>query len=180
MSNIPLWLKWLIFFGIALLLFLIIWFILHIKVLPTKLHTNRKDCTMIYDGENKTQTDNFDATLQSGTVQLKSQHGTKTFGIAMDVVPGPESYLYKGHARRTAEVKPETVRIFGQGKITSALIGSVMYTADEKGKLQPKLAKQQPFLLRDGMFVKFSGNVRDAGIDKEFDTRIKLDFKKKK
>jgi hypothetical protein len=42
LSNTPLWLKWLIGILLLLILFLIIWAILHIKVLPTKAHTSKK------------------------------------------------------------------------------------------------------------------------------------------
>ena len=61
------------------------------------------------------------------------------------------------------------------------LIGSAKYVLDEdNGKLTPAIPNQKPFTLTNGMMVKYSGVINDAGVDKDFEVTSKLNFKKKK
>ena len=181
LSNMPLWLRWLIAFLILLILFIIIWIIMHIRVLPKHLHTNRKISSLIYNGSDVTQETNFFAECKKTGAKMQAQYAGKKFGVSMDVTPGRESYLYKSQKRKSAEVKVTSVRKFGPAKIMEVMIGSVKYNADEtSGKLIPATPNQKPFLLTNGMMVKYSGTIQDAGIDKDFEVVSKLDFKKNK
>ena len=181
LSTMPLWMKWLIIALIALLLFILLWIILHIRVLPKYLHTTRKLSSMVFDGEDVTTAASFDAACQKGTVKAQSKYAGRKFGISMDVTPGKESYLYKSQKRRSALVKVATVRKFGPAKIQEILIGSAKYVMDEDtGKLLPAIPNQKPFTLTNGMMVKYSGVINDAGVDKDFEVTSKLNFKKKK
>ena len=178
LSQMPLWVKCVFGLLFLLILAILIWVILHIKVLPTKVHTTKKLSAMIYDGDDVTQSTNFLAETKKKSTKVQAQYAGKKFGISMDVVPGKESYLYKSQKRRSAEVKVASVRKFGSAKIQEAMIGSAKYVADENtGKLIPALPNQKPFNLTHGMMVKYSGIIQDAGIDKDFEVTSKLDFK---
>ena len=180
LSNTPLWVKWAIGLLFVLILAIIIWAILHIKVLPKCMHTTRKLSSMNFDGDDVTQATNFLAEIKKKSAKVQSQYAGRKFGISMDVTPSRESYLYKPQKRRSAEVKVASVKKFGPAKIQEAMIGSAKYVADETtGKLIPALPNQKPFVLTNGMMVKYSGTIRDAGVDKDFEVTSKLNFKKK-
>ena len=135
---------------------------------------------MNFDGDDVTKSTNFMAEIKKKSAKMQGQYAGKKFGISMDVVPGKESYLYKPQKRRSAEVKVASVKKFGPAKIQEAMIGSAKYVADENtGKLVPALPNQKPFTLTNGMVVKYSGTIQDAGIDKDFEVTSKLNFKKK-
>ena len=135
---------------------------------------------MNFDGGVVTQAANFSAEIKKKTAKFQAQYGGRKFGISMDVSPGKESYLYKRQKRKSALVKVTSVRKFGPAKIQEAMIGSTKYIADESsGKLVPALPHVKPFMLTNGMIVKYSGTIQDAGIDKDFEVTSKLNFKKK-
>ena len=180
LSNIPLWVRWVVSIVLLLIIFLIIWAILHIKVLPTKAHTTKKLSNLNFDGEDVTKSAGFLTEIKKGGARVQTQYGGRKFGLIMDVSPGQESYLYKPHKGRSAEVKPISVRKFGPAKIQEALIGAAKYTFDdEAGKLVPALPNQKPFLLKNGATVRYSGTISDAGIDKDFEVLSKISFNKK-
>lgn len=180
LSNTPLWIKWAIGIISLLVLLVAIWMILHIKVLPANAHTTRKSSSMRFDGDDVTQATNFMAEVRKSGAKVQSQYAGRKFGVSMDVKPGRESYLYKSQKRRSAEVKVESVKKFGPVKIKEAMIGSAKYVTDEStGKLVTVIPNQKPFNLTNGMMVKYSGTIQDAGIDKEFEVTSKLNFKKK-
>ncbi len=180
LSNIPLWVRWTVGILLLLILFLIIWAILHIKVLPTKAHTTKKLSNVNFDGEDVTKSTSFLTEIKKDGARMQTQYGGRKFGLIMDVAPGQESYLYKSHKGRSAEVKPASVRKFGPAKIQEALIGTAKYTIDdETGKLIPALPNQKPFLLKNGATVRYSGTISDAGIDKDFEVLSKISFNKK-
>lgn len=135
---------------------------------------------MNFDGDDVGKSTNFMAEIKKKSAKVQAQYGGKKFGVSMDVIPGKESYLYKSQKRRSAEVKVATVRKFGSAKIQEAMIGSTKYVTDENtGKLVPALPNQKPFTLTNGMMVKYSGTIQDAGIDKDFEVTSKINFKKK-
>ncbi len=179
LSNIPLWVKWAIGLLLLLILIILIWLILHIKVLPKHMHTTRRLSSMNFDGDDVTQSTNFLAEIKKKSAKVQGQYAGRKFGVSMDVSPGKESYLYKSHKRRSAEVKVASVRKFGPAKIQEVMIGSAKYVADENNKLVPALPNQKPFALTNGMMVKYSGTIQDAGTEKDFELTSKLNFKKK-
>lgn len=180
LSNTPLWVKWVICLLGLLILFLIIWAILHIKVLPTKAHTTKKLSNMNFDGEDVTKSTSFLAEIKKNGARTQAQYGGRKFGLLMDVTPGAESYLCKSQKGRSAEVRPASVRKYGPAKIQEALIGTAKYVADDTtGKLVPAIPNQKPFLLKNGTTVRYSGTLSDAGIDKDFEVLTKINFKKK-
>lgn len=181
LSQMPLWVKCVFGLLFLLILAILLWIILHIKVLPKYMHTTKKLSTMNFDGDDVTKSTNFMAEIKKKSAKVQAQYGGKKFGVSMDVIPGKESYLYKAQKRRSAEVKvTSSVRKFGSAKIQEVMIGSTKYVADENtGKLVPALPNQKPFTLTNGMMVKYSGTIQDAGIDKDFEVTSKLNFKKK-
>ncbi len=180
LSNLPLWVKWLINLLLLIALIIIILIILHIKVLPKHAHVNKKDSTMIFDGEDETKSTTFQSKIEKGQMTLYSKYaGTKT-GLAMEVKPGKESYLKKSQQRRSAEVKSASVRKYGTATIDEATIGSVKYVLnDETGKLERMPKDDKPFTLKHGMTVSYSGTMLNAGVPKPFTVNTKLNFKKK-
>ena len=95
LSNTPLWVKWTIGLFLLMLLILLLWIILHIKVLPKYMHTTKRISSMNFDGDDVTQSTNFFAETKKNSIRVQSKYGGKKFGISMDVKPGSESYLYK-------------------------------------------------------------------------------------
>lgn len=180
LSETPLWVRWAIGLLALLILFLIIWMIMHIKVLPTKAHTTRKLSNLNYDGEDVTNSTAFLAEIKKDGARMQTQYGGKKFGLMMDVVPGSESYLYKPQKGRSAEVNPLSVRKFGPAKIQEALIGTAKYVYDDTiGKLVPAVPKAKPFQLKNGTTVRYSGTIQMAGVDQDFEVLSKISFNKK-
>ena len=179
LSNTPLWVKWAIGLFLLMLLILLLWIILHIKVLPKYMHTTKRISSMNFDGDDVTQSTNFFAETKKNSIRVQSKYGGKKFGLSMDAQPGSESYLYKPQKRRSALVNASSVRKFGQASITEVMIGSTKFDVDDNGKLKPALANQKPFLITNDTRVKYSGTIKDAGIDKDFEVVSKLNFKKK-
>ena len=179
LSNTPLWVKWAIGLFLLMLLILLLWIILHIKVLPKYMHTTKRISSMNFDGDDVTQSTNFFAETKKNSIRVQSKYGGKKFGLSMDAKPGSESYLYKPQKRRSALVNASSVRKFGQASITEVMIGSTKFDVDDNGKLKPALANQKPFLITNDTRVKYSGTIKDAGIDKDFEVVSKLNFKKK-
>lgn len=178
LSSIPLWMRWAVGLALLLLLLLIIWLIMHIKVLPKHANTSKKLSNMVFDGE--TVPANYAAEVKKKGARAQAQFAGRKIGLSMNVSAGPESYLYKSSKRRSALVKPDSVKKFGPAKIQEAMIGSAKYVLDEdKGKLVPAIPNQKPFLLTNGTTIRYSGTIQDAGIDKDFEVTSKLNFKKK-
>lgn len=179
LSNMPLWMKWAIGILLLLILFLIIWAILHIRVYPRHMHTTRRLSSLYYDGEDVTQSTNFLVELQQKGVKSQCQYAGKRFGVSMDVAKGKESYLYKSQKNKTAEVNVPSVRFFGPAKVQEVMIGSVKFILDdETNKLVPAIPSQKSFNLSNGMTIKYSGTIKDAGVDKDFEAVTKLNFQK--
>ncbi len=180
LSTMPLWLKWAIGLGILLLLFLIIWAILHIRVLPKHCHVNKKDSVMIFDGEDEKTSTSFSGPIEKGQLTVYIKYAGTKAGIKMDVTPGKESYLMKSQVKRSASVNSNSVRKFGSSTITEASIGSIKYVLnDDSGKLERIPKSDKPFLLKHGTQVNFSGTMIQAGVQKPFSVKTKLNFKKK-
>jgi len=180
LSSMPLWLKWCIGLLLLLLLIIIILVIMHIKVLPKKAHVNKKDSTMIFDGEDESKSTTFDCKIKKGQMTMQSKYAGVKSGLAMDVKPGKESYLRKPQARRSAEVKSASVRKYGNATIQEASIGSIKYVLNEDtGKLERVPKSEKLFNLKHGMNVSYSGTMLNAGVPKPFTVNTKLNFKKK-
>ena len=178
LSDVPLWVKWAVTGLLLLILLIVLWIILHIKVLPKKARTTKKLSSMNFDGEDVTNATNFLAEIKKKGAKVQAKYGGKVYGVSMDVSPGRESYLYKPQKRRSALVKPLSVKKFGPAKVLDVMIGSTKYVADEDtGKLVPAIPNQKPFPLTNGAMVKISGTVNDAGTDKDFEVVTKYTFK---
>ena len=150
-----------------------------IKVLPKHVGASKKQCTMYFDGEDVTNATTFTLSLSKGQLKAQSRYAGKTVGVAMSVTPGDESYLYKSSAKRSAKSRPDSVKKFGPAKILDAMIGSAKYTADENGKIVPAMPNQKPFTLTHGQTIRYSGTMSDGGVDKDFEVKMTLNYKKK-
>ncbi len=180
LSNMPLWLKWLIGLIILAIFIAIICAILHIKVLPKNAHVNKKDSTMIFDGEDESKSTTFLSKIDKGQMTLHSKYAGIKTGLVMDVKSGKESYLRKPQVRRSAEVKSSSVHKYGSATIQEASIGSIKYLLNEDtGKLERMPKNEKPFVLKHGTTVSYSGTMLNAGVPKPFTVTTKLNFRKK-
>ena len=180
MGTIPLWMKWLLLLLLALLLLIIALIIMHIKVLPTKAHINKRDASLIFDGEDESKATTFIAKVDKGNMTVHSKYAGVKAGITMDVKPGKESFLRKPQMRRSAEIKSSSVRKYGNATILEASIGSIKYVLNEEtNKLERVPKNDKPFVVKHGTTVSYSGTMNNAGIPKPFTVTSKLNFKKK-
>ncbi len=180
LSTMPLWLKWAIGLGILLILFIIIWMILHIRVLPKYTHVVKRESVMIFDGEDQKTATAFDGSIDKGQLTVYVKYAGIKGGVKMDVTPGKESYLMKSQVKRSANVNSNSVRKFGNAAVTEASIGSIKYVLnDDSGKLERMPKNDKPFLVKHGTQVNFSGTMMQAGVQKPFSVKTKLNFKKK-
>lgn len=177
LSNTPLWLKWLIGLLALLVLIVLTVIIMRIKVLPKKTRTTRQASSMVFDGEDVTIASNFAAEIKNKRAKVETKYAGKKFGVTMDVTPGPDSFLSKSQKKRSALVKPASVKKFGSAKIMDITIGGVKFKIDDDtGILGPAIPTQKPFLLKNGMRISYSGTINDAGVDKDFESASKLIF----
>ncbi|MBE6810482.1 MAG: hypothetical protein E7521_05455 [Ruminococcaceae bacterium] len=184
LSNTPLWLKWLIVISLLIILFVIIWMILHIRVLPKKIKPI--DASMNFYGEDVTQDTKFNINAsrgtRTGTMTVSSEYGGTKASVTMVIKPGKESYLYKPQKKRSIEVVKDSVRKIGLATVQNADIGTTGYVFDEdKDNLIPAMESNNNFVLRQGNEISFSGLMPDelTGRDRDFSTSIKLNFVKR-
>lgn len=179
LSNMPLWLEWLILALIIIGLLTIIYLILHIKRLPTKLHTNKKDCEMNISGEDVTKNTAFNANIDGDTLTVEAKYaGTKT-GIKMNVQPGTDSYLMTKQVKRKAMVEATSVKKTGTAIIEDVSVGNRKYILnDETYKLEPAISGAKNFDLSNGNTIMYSGTMQRNGINETFYVRVKLNYRK--
>ena len=180
LATIPIWLKWAICLLGVLLLIGIISAILHIKALPTKLNTLKRDSSLNIDGEDETKNATFSGELKKKRLDVHSKFAGKKFGLVMDVKPGKGSYIKTPQAKRSAEVNSASVKKIGNATISEAMIGNVRYVYDEeKRKLERIPKSDKPFTIKNGARVTYSGIMQSNGEAKNYSVVTKLNFKKK-
>jgi len=176
LSAMPLWLKWLIGIGIALLIFLLIWWITHIRVLPSQVVKKTDECYMSLGGRPVTEGADFVARRSGKQLKVQSQYVGNNVGITINnIEPGKESYLYKKQKKRTILVKPENVAMVGD--VRSADINGVMYRVNKEGKLVPEEEDQKAFMINNGAQFSIDGTMEDGGRTKKFHVDIPVEFK---
>jgi hypothetical protein len=182
LSNTPLWVKWVAALLLLLILFLIIWTILHIKVLPKTAHIRKRDSRFSLDGEDLTKHANFDGKISSNLEVVTKFHGSKKVGFTLPVKAGQESYLCKSRTKRYAETaEPSVVRKIGNFTLESVMIGSIRYVPDEKGtSLVRNPPSKSALKIKNGTPIVYSGEINIAGLKKSFNVNTKLNFNKKK
>lgn len=182
MGHLPIWLRWTIGLGILLLLLLIIWLILHIRVLPRKAYVTKRNgnSSMIFEGEDVTQNTTFSTDIYKGGMKLTSKYAGVQTGIQMSVKPGKESYLMKKQKRRSADVEPSSVRKIGGGTIQELTIGNDRYVLNEEtNKLERTPKSEKKIGLTNGKRISYSGTMMLNGEPKPFNVTTKLQFGKK-
>ncbi len=180
LSNVPLWLEWLLFILVLIIISVLLYFILHIRRLPTKLHTNKRDCEMNISGEDVTKATAFNAVIDTDTLTIEAKYAGMKTGIKMNVQPGTDSYLMTKQAKRKAMVKAASVKKFGGATIEDVSIGNKKYLLNEETyKLEPAINGIKDFDLSHGNNVLYSGTMQRNGVDETFYVRVKLNYKKK-
>ena len=180
LGNIPLWVKWAFRIGLLLLLLILAYIISHLKRIPKYTHVAKRDCYFSFDDEDVTQTTQFQAQMDKGSMNLTSKYAGQKLGIMMLSKPGKESYLKTAQKSRYAEVNPASVKKIGSGTIQEVTIGSVRYELNEDtNKLERTPPSDKPFELRHGMRISYSGTVNSAGGQVPVSCVTKLNFKKK-
>lgn len=182
LSVMPFGWKVALFVGGLILLFIIIWIILHIKVMPRKVMTSPKQCSLTVGATGLDKGISYPTKRSGSTLSVLCKKGAMTFGLKMKVAPGDDSYLYKPSKSRSMVVLPKDVSIQGGGTtIKEANINGERFAIDPQtrrfGPVKKDAAK--PIVLRNGAPVKWSGTLIDGGKPKSFSVTTKLDFKDK-
>ena len=180
LSNMPLWLIWLIWLLIIAIIVIATYLICHIKRLPTKLRENTKQCRLRVESADFSKGAQFYAKMDGNSLSVYSNCLGKKTGLTMDVHPANDSYLMTSQKKRKALVNPLSVKKTGTLKITEALVGTVKYELDEKGKLVPTNPNTKPFNIKDNSTVKYSGIINRNGSEDTFEATIKLNTLKKR
>ena len=180
LSNVPLWLKWLILILVIIILLVLLYFISHKKCLPTKLHANKKDCEMNIGGENVTKNTVFNAVIDGDTLTVDAKYAGMKTGIKMAVQPGTDSYLMTKQVKRKAMVNAQSVRKFGAASVEDVSIGSRKYLLNEESyKLEPAVSGAKDFDLSNGNTIMYSGTMQRNGMTEDFYVKVKLNYRKK-
>ncbi len=179
LSNMPLWLEWLIIILVLIILAVITYFILHKKCLPTKLHTNKRDCVMNIGGEDVTKNTAFNAAVDGDTLTVEAKYaGTKT-GVKMAVQPGTDSYLMTKQIKRKAMVDALSVKKFGPATVEDVSVGNRKYLLNEETyRLEPAISGAKNFDLSNGNTIMYSGTMQLNGVSEDYYVKIKLNYKK--
>lgn len=184
LSNTPLWVKWAIAIGLLIILFIIIWMILHIRVLPKKIKPTGS--RMIFNGDDVTNDTSFRINASKGTRQgtmtVIGDYGGVRAQITMAIKPGKESYLYKSQKKRSIEFDRNTVRRVGAAETAKAQVGPCSYNYDDvSNNLVQNPVTTRNFDFKNGNTIKYSGMMPDplTGVYKDFETTIKLNFNKR-
>lgn len=180
LSNMPLWLIWLIRLLIIAAIIVIAYFISHIKRLPTKLNTSKRDCVMNIGGEDVTKNTAFNASINDDTLTVEAKYARTKTGVRMNVQPGTDSFLMTKQVKRKALVSASSVKKFGAASIEDVSIGNRRYIVNEETyKLEPALSGAKDFDLSNGNTVMYSGIMQLNGVNQDFYVKVKLNYKKK-
>ncbi|MBQ8636825.1 MAG: hypothetical protein IJ423_02375 [Clostridia bacterium] len=179
LSNMPLWLIWLIWLLIIAVIIVIAYFVSHIKRLPTKLHTNKRDCVMNIGGEDVTKNTAFNASINDDTLTVEAKYAGMKTGVRMNVQPGTDSFLMTKQAKRKAMVSAQSVKKFGAASIEDVSVGNRKYLINEETyKLEPAISGAKDFDLSNGNTVMYSGTMQLNGVNEDFYVKVKLNYKK--
>lgn len=180
LSNMPLWLLWLIWLLIIAAIIVLAYFVSHIKRLPTKLHTNKRDCVMNIGGEDVTKNTAFNAAINDDTLTVEAKYAGMKTGVRMNVQPGTDSFLMTKQVKRKALVTAQSVKKFGAASIEDVSIGNRKYLINEETyKLEPAISGAKDFDLSNGNTVMYSGTMQLNGVNEDFYVKVKLNYKKK-
>ena len=180
LSNLPLWLEWLLIILALIVLIAVLYFIAHIKRLPTKLHTSKRECEMNIGGEDVTKNTAFNAAINDGTLTVEAKYAGMKSGIKMSVQPGTDSYLMTSQVKRKAMVEALSVKKFGSATVEDVSVGNRKYLLNEETyKLEPAIAGAKNFDLSHGNTILYSGTLQRNGVNETFYVRIKLNYRKK-
>lgn len=180
LSNMPLWLLWLIWLLIIVAIIVVAYLVSHIKRLPTKLHTNKRDCVMNIGGEDVTKNTAFNAAINDDTLTVEAKYAGMKTGVRMNVQPGTDSFLMTKQAKRKAMVTAQSVKKFGAASIEDVSVGNRKYLINEETyKLEPAISGAKDFDLSNGNTVMYSGTMQLNGVSEDFYVKVKLNYKKK-
>ncbi len=179
LSDMPLWLKWLIGISLLLLILILIWMILHTRVLPKRVRHNKFDCGMRVTGKDVAEGTDFNAKVSGKQLSARVVYGGNSAGITIsNLRPGKESYRYKPSHKRSMIADPNNVKMFGD--VTRADINGATFVLDRKeGVLVPEDPDMKPFIISNNANVSFEGTMEENGRSKKFNAEIPLTFKKK-
>ena len=180
LSNIPLWLKWVIAIGLLILLIILIIMIMRTRVLPAKVRHAAEDCRMSVGGKDVTEDATFDAKLSGKQIIVSAEYNGDDVGrvILRQLTPGKESFLSKPSHRRSILVKfPDAIGY--DGDLKSVDVGGTVYNVNKDGEIIPEDEDQGAYTLTDGASVTMSGKIMVNGNNKNFNAEIPLNFKKR-
>ena len=180
LSNIPLWVRWLVGIGLLILLLLLIWWITHLRVFPTTVRAENESCSLRVGGKDVTENADFTARLSGKQIVVYVEYNAEELGrVAVnDLAPGKESYLYKPSPKRSFLVKfPDHVSV--SGEISTIDVAGIEYRVDREGALRPAEDPQAPYAITNGASITINGKTMIAGKPKNFNAEIPMNFKKR-
>lgn len=180
LSNVPLWVKWVIGFGLLVLFIVLVWIITHIKKMPRYIRADSDGWSLRVGGREVTDDANFFARLSGKQIIVFVEYNADEIGriVLNKLAPGKESYLYKTSPKRSFLVKfPESVSV--SGEVTAVDIAGVEYTVDKDGRIMPVEEQQSPYTIANGSSITMNGKTLVSGKTKNFNAEIPLNFKKR-
>lgn len=180
LSPIPIWLKWVIGLGIALILFILIWMIMHIKMMPKNVRTDSLACMLSVGGRNVSENAEFKVRRDGKTLRVETTYGGETVGIRIsELVPGQGSYLCTPNKRRSMLTRNPISGISGTGDITMVDVNGVTYQYQAAtARLVPDDDQQRPYKISNGCSVAFDGKMLFEGKTKKFHADIPIVYNK--
>ncbi len=179
LSNTPLWVKWLIGFGILLLLIFLIWKISHIRVLPKRVRHIKGNCKMMVGTKDETSATNFTTKLSGKQLSFKTDWAGNVSGISIsDIKPEKSAFLCKPSHKRRILIEPQKIRPFGD--MTEVNIDGAVFKVDpNEGTLIIPTTAQNPIKIYNGMNIRYKSNIVDGfGKLKSCNATIPITFKK--
>ncbi len=179
LSNIPLWLKWVIGIGLLILAIILIVLIMRTRVMPKTVRHDSEGCRLSVGGRDVTEDANFTAKLSGKQVIVWAEYNADDVGrvILRQLTPGKESFLSKPSHRRSILVKfPDAIGY--DGELTAVDVAGVTYRVKD-GEIQPEDEGQSAYTITDGASVTMIGKIMINGKYKNFNAEIPLNFKKR-
>ncbi len=176
LSTMPLWLKWLIGLGILLLLFLLIWWIAHIRRLP-KLGLNKKTSEISMPGSDRQKLQGS-AKIDRRVLTVQFENRGQRGYIRMNVTPAKDSYLYRRNVNKSAVVDKNTVTASGSATIDRITIKNASFVRGKNG-FEPEGKAKSDLIVKDKTKITCEGTMSISGRKRAFTAIMPLTGDKK-
>ena len=175
LGNAPLWLKWMVLILTLLALFLILWQILHINVIPSSKVLHNVNTAALYVEGKKVTSYTLRAKRKGKKLEFRMTYLRNNFSVIISHVrPGRKSYTFLREVRRSFLINPYNITCAGH--IDFVEICGRRFEIGENGRIAPD-PSIRPVNLRSNTIVSFGGSLEEKGKVKPFHAVIPLSFK---